>query len=82
MVQKFRVTEGHAKGVRKVLPSGETEQEREYRLLCQWWRETLVDRHHITIGPQIVSTIGTPGPYQETAALSVTPPAAAAQSRP
>ncbi len=51
MVQKFRVTEGHAKGVRKVLPSGETEQEREYRLLCQWWRETLVDRHHITIGP-------------------------------
>ncbi len=44
MVQKFRVTEGHAKGVRKVLPSGETEQEREYRLLCQWWRETLVDR--------------------------------------
>ncbi len=51
MLQKFRVTEGHAKGVGEVLPSGETEQEREYRLLCQWWRETLVDRHHITIGP-------------------------------
>ena len=77
MLQKFRVTEGHAKGVGEVLPSGETEQEREYRLLCQWWRETLVDRvyyHHITIGPQIVSTIGPPGPSQETAALSVTPP--------
>ncbi len=71
MVQKFRVTEGHAKGVRKVLPSGETEQEREYRLLCQWWRETLVDRgvlplhHHRAV---YVSTIGAPGPSQETAA--------------
>ena len=54
MAQKFRVTEGHAKGVCEVLPGGETEQEREYRLLCKWWRETLVDRvhyHHLTIGP-------------------------------
>ena len=54
MAQKSRVTEGHAKGVREALPGGETQQEREYRLLCKWWRETLVDRvhyHHLTIGP-------------------------------
>ena len=58
MAQKFLITEGHAKSVCEVLPGGETEQEREYRLLCKWWRETLVDQgalpppHHRAVDPE------------------------------